>query len=74
MQEWYVFRRGLTTYFGFGTREVAQRYLQFLHRHKPIDSFVMDRLDELFPTPSIAEVKASPHRVDMEAEMKGWRG
>lgn len=73
MKEWYVFREH-NAHFGYGTRETADRFLRFLNRNRAVNHYQMERLDGVFPTPSIADVEQSPDRVDMEREMDGWRG
>ncbi len=73
LKEWYVFRQHGTR-FGYGTRETAERFLRFLNRHRAVNHYQMARLDEIFPTQSIADVEQSPNRVDMEKDMDGWRG
>ena len=73
MKEWYVFRQH-ETHFGYGTRETAERFLRYLNRNRAVNHYVMNRLDEVFPTPSIADVESSPNRVEMKQEMAGWRG
>ncbi len=73
LKEWYVFREH-HTHFGFGTRQTAERFLRYLNRNRGPNPYVMDRLDEVFPTPSIADVESSPDRVDMEKQMGSWRG
>ena len=70
-KEWWVFRE-YETHYGFGTEETAKRYLLFLNQYRAINHYQMDRLNDVFPTPVIADVQRSSSLVDMEEQMIGW--
>ncbi len=60
-------------HFGYGTRELATRFLAHLNRHRAVNHYSMDRVADLFPTPTLAELESSPDRVDMLEEVNQRR-
>ena len=72
-KEWWAFRQ-LSTLYGYSIEETTLCYLRFLNQNRVVKHYHMDRVADVLPTPTIANLESSPDLVDMEQEMKDCTG